>query len=89
MEYYNGKSQSMRRLYNSLRNFVGENAIYPAGDVLCVSVRNNDEYKLFLHADGKSRFLDLYRKATDGDGGNAYPKVVEEADGTLRIIVKE
>lgn len=88
MEIYNGKKENLQRWYNSLRNFVGENAVYKCGDVLYVSTRNNERYDLIIKADGKSRFIKLYKSATDGSGSE-YPKVVEEADGTLRIIINE
>ena len=60
--YYNGKRVRVWRRYDSLKNFIGENKVYQLGDILCVSTRNNDDYDLFLEADGKSRFIDLYNR---------------------------
>lgn len=63
MANYNGKIQNVRRRYDSIRNFVGKNEVHKAGDILCVSPKNDDDYTLFLHADGKSTFLQLLKKA--------------------------
>lgn len=85
--------EGVRRIYNSLRYFVGENQIYPPGDILCVSTKNNDRYDLFLQADGKSNFRTLYNgNATfpQGGAGSSVITLQEEDDGqTLRMIVKE
>lgn len=84
MKSYNGKSQNLRRLYDSIRNFTLENDVHSAGDVLCISTHNNDYYDLFLTADGKSTFRELYAKGT---GRNIY--VIEEDEGqTVRIKIE-
>lgn len=63
MVNYNGKIQNVRRRYDSVRNFVGKNEVHKAGDILCVSTKNDDDYNLFLRADGKSTFLQLLKNA--------------------------
>lgn len=63
MANYNGKIQNVRRRYDSIRNFVGKNEVHKAGDILCVSTKNDDDYNLFLRADGKSTFLQLLKNA--------------------------
>lgn len=68
MTNYNGKIQSVRRRYDSLRNFIGRNEVYKAGDILCVSTKNDDDYDLFLDADGVSTFIQLYNRWKNGGG---------------------
>ena len=63
MTNYNGKIQNVRRRYDSIRNFVGKNEVHKAGDILCVSTKNDEDYNLFLRADGKSTFLQLLKNA--------------------------
>ena len=65
---YNGQVQSVRRRYDSLRSFIGKNEVYKAGDILCVSTHNDDEYDLFLDADGVSNFIQLYTAHKSGGG---------------------
>ena len=60
MGNFNGQVQSVRRRYDTLRNFLGKNEVHKAGDVLCVSSKNNDKYDIFITADGKSDFAHLY-----------------------------
>ena len=62
MTNYNGKIQNVRRRYDSIRAFIGKNEVHKAGDVLCVSTKNDDDYNLFLEADGKSTFVELLKK---------------------------
>ena len=62
MTNYNGKIQNVRRRYDSIRAFIGKNEVHKAGDVLCVSTKNDDDYNLFLEADGKSTFIELLKK---------------------------
>ena len=88
-EYYNGKVQNARRLYNSLRNFVGENKVHLPGDILCISLRNNDRYDLFLMADGVSTFIKLLKKYRDGEiapVGQAASISREEIEAIIRSI---
>lgn len=66
---YNGQIQSVRRRYDSLRNFVGKNEVYRAGDILCVSTKNDDVYDLFIDADGIHTFIELYKEQKDGGSG--------------------
>ncbi len=62
---YNDKKEPLLRIYNSLRNFIGENKVYKYGDVLCISTKNNDEYDKYITADGKSTFRELYGDVSD------------------------
>ena len=62
MTNYNGKIQNVRRRYDSIRAFIGKNEVHKAGDILCVSTKNDDDYNLFLKADGKSTFIELLKK---------------------------
>ena len=68
MKNYNGKIQSVRRRYDSLRNFIGKNEVHMAGDILCVSTKNNDTYDLYIDADGVHTFLQLYKMKKNGEG---------------------
>lgn len=58
---YDGRNETVKRRYNSLKNFIGFNKVYRRGDVLCVSSRNNGYYDVELTADGKSPFVDLWK----------------------------
>lgn len=58
---YDGKNESVKRRYNSLKNFIGMNKVYRMGDVLCVSSRNNGDYDVELIADGTSSFIALWK----------------------------
>ena len=51
------------RHFDSLKNYVGRDAVYPAGDILHVSTKNNDAYDLVLTADGVSTFTVLMENA--------------------------
>lgn len=82
----------MRRIYGTLRYFVGVNAVYEYGDVLMVSTKNNDAYDLILLADGKTRFIQLY-KAHKSDpmpptpsGGGGGDKPSPNSVGTEQIM---
>jgi hypothetical protein len=66
MKNYNGKIQSVRRRYDSLRNFIGRNEVHMAGDILCVSTKNDENYDLFLDADGQRTFMQLYLQYKNG-----------------------
>lgn len=83
----NERIEGCVRIYQSLRYFVGENRIYPPGDILCVSTKNNDRYDLFLQADGKSDFRTLYNNNATFPAKCIDVKI--EDDGkTARMIVK-
>ena len=83
----NERVEGIKRIYRSLRYFIGENAVYPPGDILCISTKGNDKYDLFLQADGKSDFRSLYLKKATFPSQNI--EVREEDDGqTLRVIVR-
>lgn len=82
-DYY-GKKEKMVRHYNSVKNFVGENRVYKAGDVLYISTRNNDEFDLIVMADGKNNFINLVKK----EANRQNIQVIEEGD-TIRIKVIE
>ena len=71
MEKFNGKIQSVRRLYNSLRHFIGENKVHLPGDVLCVSLNDDDNYDIYIYADGIHTFAELYLQYKNGGGGTA------------------
>lgn len=66
-ENFNGRVVPVKRRFGTLRSFVGWNEIHPCGDILCISLRNNDKYDLFLMADGVSKFIDLLRKYRNGE----------------------
>lgn len=85
MGNYNGKIQSVRRRYDSLRNFVGKNQVHLAGDVLCVSTKNNDVYDLFLYADGVSDFITLYKNRGNVSPGGSVP-VEPNNDGRINTF---
>ena len=84
---FNGKTENQLRHYNSLRNYIGENKIYPCGDILCVSTRNNDVYDLCLLCDGISSFSQLYAKNIVANGYQIVD--LHEEDGTLRIKIEK
>ena len=78
MEIYNGMLENVRRRYDSLAHFVGENKVHLPGDVLCVSTKNNNVYDMFIVADGIHTFLQLYKmkkegKEPSGEGGGNIP----------------
>ena len=58
---YNGKVESISRRYDSLKNFIGNNTVYKAGEILCVSTKDNGDYDVLLEADGRLSFRDLYK----------------------------
>ena len=84
MKNYNGKIQSVRRRYDSLKNFIARNEVHMAGDVLCVSTKNNDTYDLFLDADGVSTFLQLYAGRRNGKHSNV--PVNSNGDGQINTF---
>jgi hypothetical protein len=59
------KTRVLVRRYDSIKNYVGENKIYEAGDILYVSTKNNDMYDVILSADGRSKFTELLKEAMD------------------------
>jgi hypothetical protein len=59
-DIYNGRTECIRRVYGTLKYFVGENFLYKRGDLLYVSTKNNEDYDLILEADGVKRFIELY-----------------------------
>ena len=67
MENYNGKIQSVRRRFDSLQNFVGRNEVYSRGDILCVSTKNDNNYNVYIDADGVHSFIELYNMYLNGD----------------------
>ena len=87
-EKLNGYHEPLLRIYDSLKNFVGENRVYRYGDVLYVSTRNNDEYDVFITGDGKSTFMQLY----DAKEEENYAPVTTPAELSLKagedIMVK-
>lgn len=84
---YNGQIQSVRRRYDSLKNFVGRNEVYKAGDILCVSTKNNDVYDLFLDADGTKTFIQLYQDHKNGGGsGSGNVPVAPNSDGHVNTF---
>ena len=86
MKNYNGKIQSVRRRYDSLKNFIARNEVHMAGDVLCVSTKNNDTYDLFLDADGVSTFLQLYAKRNSGGSSHGNVPVGGNSDGQINTF---
>lgn len=81
-EIFNGKRDGVKRIYGTLRYFVGENAVYEYGDILMVSTKNNEDYDLILQPDGRTRFIQLYNAHKDdpmppvpggGGGGGDVP----------------
>lgn len=62
-KHYNGEEMVVIRHFDSLKNYVGKNAVYPAGDVLHISTKNNDAYDLVITADGVSTFSVLMENA--------------------------
>ena len=94
---YNGKVESVSRRYNSLKNFIGENATYKAGEILCVSTKDNGDYDVILEADGRLPFRDLYKNWQDNPftpedmraflaGFSGKRKLVEILRGMIRVI---
>lgn len=81
-DIFNGKRDGVKRIYGTLRFFVGENAVYEYGDILMVSTKNNEDYDLILLPDGVTRFINLYNAHKDdpmppvpggGGGGGDVP----------------
>ena len=83
MVKYNGKIEPKRRIYDSLRNFIGENKVYKAGDTLCISTKDNGEYDTIIEADGKSTFRALMEKGGGGGGQGIDPSSLDLADVAL------
>ena len=75
-EKLNGYHEPLLRIYDSYKNFVGENKVYRYGDVLYVSTHNNDEYDMFLTADGKHSFIELFTQKEE----EGYTPVSKAAD---------
>lgn len=89
---FNGRTSAVRRKYGTLRSFVGWNEIHPCGDILCISLRNNDRYDLFLMADGVSKFNDLLRKYRSGEiqpAGQSSSLSKEQVEEIIRKILKD
>ena len=86
-KYQYGETDLQRRHYNSLKNYIGQNATYPCGDILCVSTKNNDVYDLCLLADGVSDFKYLYAKMIVANGYQIVD--VLEENGELRIKIEK
>ena len=85
-QYQYGETDIQRRHYDSLKNYIGWNKIYPCGDILCVSTKNNDVYDLCLLADGISDFRNLYAKMIVANGYQIVD--VQEDEGELRIKIE-
>ena len=88
---YNGKSQPLRRLYDTLKKFTIENEVHKAGDILCVASRNDDNYDVFLSADGKRTFKELWA-AHQAGGVDTLDEVIRFLSGfsgdlTLREVL--
>ena len=89
-EVFNGKRDGVKRIFGTLRYFVGENRVYPYGDILMVSTRNNENYDLIIVSDGKTPFIRLYNAHKDdpmpptpgggGGGGEIAPSSVGSAE---------
>ena len=76
------KIEHISRIYDTLRNFVGNNEIHKLGDILFVSTKNNKDYDLIIHADGVSNFITLYNKE-NGGGSMEKWETIFEYDGQL------
>ena len=94
---YNGKVESISRRYNSLKNFIGDNTIYKAGEILCVSTKDNGYYDVTLEADGELPFRALYKNWQENPftpedmraflaGFSGKRKLVEILRNMIRII---
>ena len=91
-ENYNGRTQGVRRVYDSLKNFVGMNRVHKPGDILCISLRNNDRYDLFLMADGASTFIQLLLKYRNGEiapVGQSSAYSTEDIKAIIRGIIRD
>jgi len=83
-EIFNGRRDGVKRIFGTLRHFVGLNKVYEYGDILLVSTKNNEDYDLILLPDGKTRFVQLYNAHKDDPmpptpgGGGETPVVATE-----------
>lgn len=88
MGNYNGDVESVRRRYDSLKGFIAKNEVYKVGDILCVSVNNDGNYDLFLYADGKSKFSELYKRYRNGSSTLVPPGTIGESELTDELREK-
>ena len=88
MGNYNGDVESVRRRYDSLKGFIAKNEVYKVGDILCVSVNNDGNYDLFLYADGKSKFSELYKRYRNGGSTLVPPGTIGETELTDELREK-
>lgn len=86
---YNGKTQNVRRVFKTLRAFIGEGkAIYPFGDILYVSTKNNENYDLIIEADGISTFLQLYADYKNRQSGESdFTRTVVTRNGMSLMLI--
>ena len=80
----NGNMDSLKRKYDSLKGWVGKNPVEKMGTIICASSNNDDVYDIQFQADGKSTFLELYKKwkeggSSEGGGGSVSPEELEDA----------
>lgn len=88
----NGTHESLKRIFATLKHFVGENRVYKLGDMLFVSTRNNEDYDVVLYPDGKKTFLQLWadkdKQPQPSGGGELGPNTVgtdEIIDGSIKM----
>lgn len=62
----NGEQKSVRKKYDSLKNWLARNPVEEAGTIIRVSTKNDEDYDVSLIADGKMKFSELYNKFKDG-----------------------
>ena len=59
--HFYGQRERMARIYDSLKNFVGNNEVHKPGDMLCVSSNNNGVFDTFIVADGIHTFIEQWK----------------------------
>lgn len=77
----NGEVRSVRKKYDSLKNWLAYDPIEEGGTVIRVSTKNDEVYDVTIIADGKRSFRKLYEKFKNGgqlDGGAGGGSVSEE-----------
>lgn len=86
----NGSMDSLKRKYDSLKGWVGKNPVEKLGTVICVSTNNDGEYDIQFKADGKSTFLQLYKKYKEtGSSDESTPVSKEDVEVAVDDYVKE
>lgn len=72
------KREPVLRYYDTLRNYVGENRVFKAGDILYISTKGDGVYDTILTADGRSTFKQLMN-ISEEDDGYEYVKVKKDS----------